>query len=81
MPQLVLTLVGFLAGLLVPIRFGLGLAAGQADASGQYQYVGGDGIPLLVASQLYLVQDLCQVLVLARIEQLSCCAQECLIFG
>jgi hypothetical protein len=56
---------GLFASTLVPIGLGLRLAAGEADAAGQDQYVGGDGIPLLVVRSLHPMKELGEALVLA----------------
>ena len=81
MLELILALGSLLTGLLVPIGLGLGLAAGQADAAGQDQHMGGDGVPFPVVCQLHPVKEFCQAFVLAGIEQLSRHTHKGLIFG
>jgi hypothetical protein len=71
MPQFFFASGGFFTGLLMPVCLGLRLAAGQADATGQDQHVGGDGVPFPVVRQLHLMEEFREAFVLACLEQLS----------
>ena len=69
MLQLLFAPGGFLTSLLVPFSFGLGLAAGQTDATGQNEDLDLDRISPALNCTLCLVQEFSQFLVVPCLEK------------